>query len=191
MDKNTITVVSGLPRSGTSMMMKMLEAGGLEMQIDALREADEDNPKGYYEDQRVTKLKEDNSWVGEAKGKVVKVICNLLPSLPPEFRYNIVFVRREIAEVLASQKKMLERRGTKDSIPDDKMAAFFRKDIERVEAWLAKQPNIDVLYLHYSDVMKDPAANAERINGFLGGGLDVNKMAEVADPKLYRNRASS
>lgn len=189
MDKNTITVVSGLPRSGTSMMMKMLEAGGLEVIADSQREADDDNPKGYYEDQRFKTLHKDNSWIKEALGKSVKVIYNFLVNLPPEYRYNVVFLRREIAEVLASQKKMLERRGTKDNIPDDKMAAFFRKDLERVEAWLAKQPNIDVLYLGYHDVVKDPLANAERINGFLGGGLDVQKMAEVADPTLYRNRA--
>ncbi len=189
MDKNTITVVSGLPRSGTSMMMKMLEAGGLEVIADAQRAADDDNPQGYYEDQRFKTLHKDNSWIREALGKSVKVIYNFLVNLPPEFRYNIVFLRREISEVLASQKKMLARRGTEDAIPDDKMAAFFRKDLERVEAWVAKQPNIDVLYLNYHDVVKDPLANAERINGFLGGGLDVQKMAVVADAGLYRNRA--
>ncbi len=189
MDPKTITLVSGLPRSGTSMMMKMLEAGGLEVVIDNLREADDDNPKGYYEDQRFKRLKEDNAWVGEAAGKVLKVIYNFLPNLPSQFHYKVVFVRREIAEVLASQKKMLERRGTKDAVSDEQMAAFFRKHLEKIEKWVAEQPNFDVLYVHYREVLKDARGHAEKINRFLGGGMDVEKMANVADPSLYRNRA--
>jgi hypothetical protein len=190
MDRDAITIVSGLPRSGTSMMMKMLEAGGMPVLTDHVRTADEDNPKGYYEFERVKQIENDSAWLADAQGKVVKMIAALLKHLPAEYTYKVVFMRRNIEEVLASQRQMLIRRGEPaDKIADKKMAALFARHVERVEDWLGTQPNIDVLYIHYSDVLADPAGQAERVNRFLDNVLDAEKMAQVVDPSLYRQRA--
>ena len=189
MNSKTITIVSGLPRSGTSMMMKMLEAGGMEVLTDNIRTADEDNPKGYYEFERVKQIEEDREWLPEAQGKVVKMIAALLKHLPPDYDYKIIFVRRNMEEILASQKQMLIRRGEPtDRIGDEKMAALFQRHVQQVEAWLAEQPNIDVLYTHYNEILASPEENAVRINHFLGNTLDVKSMTEIVDPELHRQR---
>ncbi len=187
---DAIVVVSGLPRSGTSMMMKMLEAGGVPPVTDELRTADDDNPKGYYEFERVKQMdKGDVSWVPGARGKVVKVISALLKHLPKDQQYKVIFLRRHMTEILASQRKMLIRRGEDpDKMDDAQMAALFERHVQQVEQWLAKQPNFDVLYLHYSDVMADPLTAANTLSRFLGRDMDVQAMAAVADPNLYRNR---
>jgi len=186
---NPVVIVSGLPRSGTSMMMKMLEAGGMELIIDGIRTADEDNPKGYYEFERVKQLdKGDTAWVAGAQGKAVKVIAALLEYLPSEYTYQVLFMNRRMPEVLASQRKMLERRGEKSEISDEKLAALLRKHVQQVKAWLAGQPNFEMLELDYNAMLVDPEPWAERINAFLGGKLDVQAMVEVVDPNLYRNR---
>jgi hypothetical protein len=185
-----ITVVSGLPRSGTSMMMKMLEAGGIPPVTDELRTADEDNPKGYYEFERVKQMdKGDVAWVPGAKGKVVKVISALLKYLPGDQQYRVVFVRRNMPEILASQRKMLIRRGEDpNKMDDEQMAMLFEKHVKQVESWLAAQPNIRTLYVHYSEVLADPLPQIAAINDFLGEKLDARAMAGVVDPELYRNR---
>ena len=189
MNQQSITIVSGLPRSGTSMMMKMLEAGGLPVLTDRIRTADEDNPKGYYEFERVKQIEEDRSWLPDAQGKAVKMIAALLKHLPPDYAYKVVFMRRDIEEVLASQREMLIRRGEPtDRIPDERLADLFAKHVEQIEAWIAGQPNVDVLYVHYSDVLANPLDHARRINRFLGGALDEQAMAGVVDPDLYRQR---
>lgn len=185
-----IVVVSGLPRSGTSMMMKMLEAGGLAPITDSLREADQDNPKGYYEFERVKQLdKGDTAWVPEARGKVIKVISALLKFLPGNEQYKVIFIRRNMPEILASQRKMLVNRGEDpDKMDDAQMAMLFEKHIQQIEAWLKDQPNFDVLYIHYSDVLSDPVTAAQAIAAFLPGRVDAEAMVEVVDPDLYRNR---
>ena len=189
MNEPTITIVSGLPRSGTSMMMKMLAAGGLEPLTDNIRTADEDNPKGYFEFERVKQIETDKSWLEDARGRVVKLISALLKHLPQSYNYKIIFMRRAMPEILASQRQMLIRRGEKaDAVPDDKMALMFDKHVAQVEAWLAEQPNIDVLYVSYNDVMTDPRAHAERIDSFLGGSLRVDEMVGVVDRALYRQQ---
>lgn len=189
-EKPFITVVSGLPRSGTSMMMKMLEAGGIPPIIDNIRTADEDNPKGYYEFERVKALdKGDTAWVQDAVGKSVKVISALLKYLPTDYQYRVIFVQRNMDEILASQRKMLIRRGEDpDKMDDAQMAQLFDKHVNQVEAWLREQPNMQVLYVHYSNVLADPEVYAAQVNAFLGGELDQHKMVEVVDPDLYRNR---
>ena len=189
MESETITVVSGLPRSGTSMMMKMLAAGGIEPLIDNLREADDDNPKGYFEFERVKQIEHDKAWLADARGRVVKLISALLKHLPSEYNYKIIFMRRAMSEILASQRQMLLRRGEPaDAVPDEKMAAMFEMHIAQVESWLASQPNIETLYVSYNQVMKDPRPHAERINDFLGGSLNVDAMTVVADRSLYRQK---
>ncbi len=186
-------VVSGLPRSGTSMMMKMLEAGGIPPITDELREADVDNPKGYYEFERVKQMdKGDIAWVPDAQGKVVKVISALLKHLPSDYPYKVIFIRRNMAEILASQRKMLVHRGEDpDKMDDEQMAMLFEKHVAQVEAWMAAQPNIEVLYVHYSDILSDPLPQITAVNNFLGNILDEQAMAEVVDPNLYRNRDKS
>jgi hypothetical protein len=191
--KEAVVVVSGLPRSGTSMLMSMLDAGGIPPITDDIRTADEDNPKGYYEFERVKALdKGDTAWVADAQGKSVKVISALLKYLPPEYQYKIIYVRRNMQEILASQRKMLVRRGEDpDKVDDAQMAALFEKHVSQVESWLREQPNIQVLYEHYSDILADPEKEARRIDDFLGGRLQVERMAEAVDPDLYRNRRNT
>ncbi len=187
-----ITVVSGLPRSGTSMMMKMLHAGGIPPITDEIRRADTDNPKGYYEFERVKKLdKGDTAWVPDAVGKSVKVITALLTHLPKDYTYRVLIMRRDLDEVLASQAKMLERRGEQQAVSDDKMKALFTKHLRQIEAWLQQQPNVAWLDVNYGELVKDPQSQLVRINEFLGGNLDVAAMAAVADPQLHRNRADA
>jgi hypothetical protein len=185
-----ITIVSGSPRSGTSMMMSMLEAGGLLPLTDLLRAADEDNPKGYYEFERVKKLDEgDIAWLPEAGGKAVKVISMLLRHLPPGYPYKVLFMRRKIGEILASQQKMLaNREKPTNQVSDRELAAMYRQHLEQVEVWLAAQANIVVLYVNYNQVLESPRPQVERINRFLGGTLDEEAMLAVVDKRLYRQR---
>lgn len=170
--------------------MKMLEAGGIPPLTDKIRAADDDNPKGYYEFERVKAMdKGDTAWLKDAQGKSVKVISALLKHLPADYQYNIIYIRRNMSEILASQRKMLIRRGEDpDKMDDEQMAALFNKHVAQVEKWLAEQPNMTVLYVHYSDVLADPLPQIAKINELLGGGLDTQEMANMVDPSLYRNR---
>lgn len=189
--KEPIVIVSGLPRSGTSMMMKMLEAGGIPPLTDKIREADKDNPKGYYEFERVKQLdKGDTAWLSEAKGKAVKVISALLKHLPADYEYRIIFMRRNMPEILASQRKMLIRRGEDaDNMDDATMASLFEKHLKSTMQWIDSQPNVSALYVHYSDMLTNPIPQTQKINEFVGSHLNEAAMAEVVDPDLYRNRA--
>src|SRR5262249_56192146 len=111
-----------------------------------------------------------------ARSRVVKLISALLKHLPPSYQYKVVFMKRAMSEILASQRQMLIRRGEPaDKVPDDKMAAMFNKHVAQVEACLAAQPNISILYVNYNEVMKDPRPHAERINAFLGRSLAVGE----------------
>ncbi|MBD3287832.1 sulfotransferase family protein [candidate division KSB1 bacterium] len=188
--ENVVTLVSGLPRSGTSMMMKILEAGGMEVLTDNLRTADEDNPKGYYEFELVKKMKERQDWLLNAKGKVVKVISALLKDLPPDFSYKVIFMRRNMAEILASQRKMLIRRGEPtDSISDEKMEKVFENHLKQVKEYLKSHDNFKVMYVDYNDVLCDPEPHLDEINAFMGNSLDKDQMRGVVDTRLYRNKA--
>jgi len=192
MDHESVTIVSGLPRSGTSMMMKMLEAGGMTPMVDNIRKADEDNPKGYYELERVKELdkSDDKDWLVEAQGKVVKIISQLLKELPSNQTYKVIFMRRKMAEILASQKQMLVRRGQPtDQISDEELARLFEQHLRQLEGWLAEQPNFDVVYVPYNEVLTEPDKHAAAMNEFLGGGLDTDAMAAVVDKSLHRQRA--
>ena len=184
-----ITVVSGLPRSGTSMVMKMLEAGGLMPLTDEIRQADTDNPRGYYEFEPVKKLETDQSWLPQAKGKAVKIISMLLRYLPPNYAYKVIFIRRHIPEVLASQKQMLVRRGEPaDQVSDEEMARIYDNHLRQTETWLNTRPDFDVLYINHRDIIDNPAGSCKKINKFLGGRLDVKQMTGVVDNALYRQR---
>jgi hypothetical protein len=185
-----ITVVSGLPRSGTSMMMKMLNAGGMSLLVDNLRMQDDDNPEGYYEFEPVKKLSQgDFSWLGDAQGKTVKVIAALLTHLPSAYTYQVIFMRRDMNEILASQKKMLINRGEDpNKISDLEMSKFFERHLSKVLSWIDQQPNIRKIDINYNSLFKDPKPHVEQIDQFLGNTLDVEKMVEVINPDLYRQR---
>jgi hypothetical protein len=187
-----ITVVSGLPRSGTSMMMQILAAGGLPVVTDEQRTADDDNPKGYYELERVKALKQgDTAWLDQAGGKCVKVISYLLQSLPPTYSYKVIFMQREMAEVLASQKQMLIRRGEPtDKTSDAVMASYFERHLAEVEAWLAKQKNFQVCTIPYAGLLEQPQQHIQQVIAFLGLALDEEAMLGVPDQNLHRQRRS-
>jgi hypothetical protein len=188
-----IVVVSGLPRSGTSMMMAMLEAGGLPPLTDKIRTPDDDNPRGYYEFERVKQLdKGDTGWLSEAEGKAVKVISALLTHLPATGSYRVLFMRRQMEEILESQRAMLLRRGqSADPKGDTEVEALMAAHVAQVRRWLDQQPNIRTLEVDYNQTLTDGAAAARQINAFLGGWLDEARMADVVDRKLYRNRGQT
>jgi len=192
--KNTVNIVSGLPRSGTSMMMKMLEAGGIDPLIDNVRKADIDNPKGYYEFERVKQIKDDQGWLEDAKGKVVKMVSMLLMDLPEGYHYKIVFMRRELSEVLASQRKMLNRiegpqpTGEEAEAEDRIMTNNYRQHLIKVHFAMEKRSDVELIYVKYNDFLANPTPHVETVAEFFNGELDMEKMAEVVDPSLYRNR---
>ncbi|MBX3372894.1 MAG: sulfotransferase [Phycisphaeraceae bacterium] len=187
-----ITIVSGLPRSGTSLVMQMLQAGGMPVVTDERRTADPDNPRGYFEDERVKHLRDDASWLAHAAGHAVKVIHMLLQDLPLEHDYRVLFVERDPAEVIRSQSVMLRRRGRPGAgLPDDRLREVFAQQVAAVRRHLAVHPCFRVLDVRYADVVGDPAGESARIGAFLGGGLDLSAMATAVDPALWRNRASS
>ncbi|MDX1503060.1 MAG: sulfotransferase family protein [Thermoanaerobaculia bacterium] len=186
-----IVVVSGLPRSGTSMAMKMLEAGGVPLVVDGVRTADADNPKGYYEFEPVKDLARDpaKAWLPGARGRAVKIISHLLKELPGSYNYKVILLVRHLDEVLASQAKMLTRRGEGSDTPDERMTELLGDDLWRARYLLKRAPHFDLLELDYAQVVGDPVTAARQLDEFLGGGLDVDRMAAVVDPALYRNRA--
>ena len=183
-----ITVVSGLPRSGTSLVMQMLAAGGLPVMGDDLRQADEDNPRGYLEYEKVKSLERDTTWLPEAEGKAIKIISFLLPKLPSSFEYRVIFVRRNLTEVLRSQEKMLERRGQPPGPPAEIMAAHFQKHLQTVEQWLSRQPNIQVHYCEHAQLINEAAQTSTAIRDCLKLALDTEKMTACVVPELHRQR---
>lgn len=187
----TITIVSGLPRSGTSMMMRMIDQGGIEAITDRVRAADDDNPQGYYEFEPVKRTKDDPSWLPSAVGKSVKMIYLLLYDLPDDYHFRVVFMRRNLDEVIDSQNIMLERRGkSQGGLSTDQLRDNFRNQLDKVYAWLAERPNFDMKYVDYNEVLKNPEPIAQAVNEFLGGSLNTQAMIEVVKPDLYRNRRS-
>jgi hypothetical protein len=191
-EDETITIVSGLPRSGTSLMMRALEAAGKPLLIDGLRRPDEDNPRGYYEFERVKQIADDRSWLEQAHGKAVKLIAQLLFHLPRGPRYKVVFMRRALHEVLASQKVMLQRRSQAESVPDDEeMRRVLIRHLLDVEDRLRQRPDLETLFVSFNRMLGDPLRQADRISRFLGGGLSASAMAETVDPALYRQRGEA
>ncbi|MCA9062014.1 MAG: thioredoxin, partial [Planctomycetaceae bacterium] len=162
-----ITVVSGLPRSGTSMMMRMLAAGGLAPLTDELRTPDDDNPNGYYEFEDVKSVAEDASWLDRAVGGSVKMVYSLLRHLPTDREYRVVFMRRNTDEILQSQKKMLERNGISTDIPDDQMRAMFDRELRQFYAWVPQQSHLKLVNVSYNDLLADPTRMITQINRHL------------------------
>lgn len=189
MEQKAVIVVSGLPRSGTSMMMQILEAGGVEVLTDGIRKSDDDNPKGYYELEAVKRLQEDQAGLDGAEGKAVKVISELLKHLPPKFHYRVIFMLRNMGEILASQTQMLIRKGKPiGNTSDEKLSELFQRHLEQVKVWMEQQPNTEVLYVNYNEMLKDPRKGVEKISRFLGTTLDLERMAVTVDEALHRQR---
>jgi hypothetical protein len=186
-----ITVVSGLPRSGTSLMMQMLAVGGLQVLTDGERQADADNPRGYYEWERIKLLPQQPNCIQEAEGKVVKVISQLLFALPSVHDYRIIFMQRPLAEVVASQSEMIRRRGTAGAaLPPPALIAGLQAHLNLVNAWLRDKINISVYRLEHHEVLQDPLQVSESIQKFLECPLDVPAMSRQIDESLYRQRTA-
>ena len=184
-----ITIVSGLPRSGTSLMMQMLTAGGLTALSDGERKADTDNPRGYLEWERIKQLPQDPRLIHEAEGKVVKVISQLLLSLPDGYEYRIVFMQRPLPEVLKSQEEMLKRRGTsQEGGNSTAIEHAFQRHLIEVERWLATKAKTKVFRVHYHRVLREQQKLAKELAEFLDSPLNVKAMVEQVDGSLYRNR---
>ena len=184
-----IVIVSGLPRSGTSLMMQMLQAGGIPLLIDDHRPADADNPNGYWEYEPVKRLQQDNSWMHKAEGKSVKVVSALLQYLPPQYTYKIIFMQRPMQEVLASQAVMLKRQGAQGGKADDQtLGTAFAQHLDRIEGWLAAQKHMPVLPVNYHETIADPARTAARVTQFLALPLVGDAMDRAVDPRLHRQR---
>jgi hypothetical protein len=188
----SITVVTGIPRSGTSLLMQMLAAGGLPVLGDGVRAPDADNPRGYFEFEPAKRLASDASWLIRAEGRAVKIVHTLVPSLPPNRRYRVLLVRRRLDEVLASQRAMLARRGEpSDPEGEARLLPALRAQLARLERWLEAREGLGWLRIDHAGLIADPKAAARSIAAFLDGGLDDAAMAACVDPALHRQRGSA
>jgi hypothetical protein len=188
--RERITIVSGLPRSGTSAMMQMLSQAGMEALTDNLRAADKDNPSGYYELEVVQKIRNDTSWLNDAKGKIVKVVSPLLTHLPEDYTYDVIFMRRDLNEIIASQAKMIEHRQSSGAeLDSEQLKRTYKNHLKDIYIWMGSKQNMRTLSVNYRDVIDEPAKVAQNLVAFLGSDLDPNAMIAAVDNSLYRNRA--
>ena len=187
-----ITVVSGIPRSGTSLMMQMMAAGGMPVLTDGQRSADDNNPRGYFELESVKSLGRNQDVLAQAEGKVVKVISSLLPSLPKQFEYRVIFMCRPLEEVVSSQNRMLERLGKEvPPTPTTAVVAAFQEHLRKIRSWLGQQPNVAVLYLDYPAVVQAQEEQTAKICAFLGRDLDRAAMIRQIEHSLHREKSGS
>jgi hypothetical protein len=184
-----ITVVSGLPRSGTSLVMQMLEKGGMEILTDHVRKPDKDNIRGYYEYEKVKSLKRDNSWLSEAENKAVKIIAQLLPFLLPQYQYSVLFVERPMDEILSSQAKMLESR-EQPAADSRQLETIFVQQVKRIKSWIENQSNIRILCLQYHRLMLHPEEEVPKIPEFLCVDMNLEAMVSVIEPSLWHYRST-
>jgi hypothetical protein len=186
---NRITIISGLPRSGTSVMMQMLVEAGMTALTDDQRVADEDNPKGYYELAAVQKLQQDTAWLADARGKVLKVVSPLLAHLPDGYDYDVIFMRRDLEEIITSQSRMIANRQSDGAeLNDEQLIKTYKNHLKDVYVWMGSQENVRSLSVQYRDIIEDPAAAATQVVEFLDKGLDPGSMVSAVDASLYRNR---
>jgi hypothetical protein len=212
---NRITVVSGLPRSGTSLAMQILAAAGLEVAQDGVRPPDPDNPRGYFELEAVKGIRRDARFLEGCRGRVVKIVAPLLMELPKHFAYRVIFVERDLAEILASQRRLLERQGSDggqegialDGATDEVLARAFRGALDRCRAWLARTQEIPALFVDHRTLLGSTGESVSRIAQFLeqtGDGARTSAslsaaaaeraqaaMIRAVDSSLYRSRGGS
>jgi hypothetical protein len=179
-----VIIVSGLPRSGTSMMMQMLQAGGIPVVYDKKRPADKHNPYGYFELEKVKKLEQDNSWIKNCTGKTVKILFHLLKYLPETTQYKIIFMQRDLNDVIASQDKMLESYTKTVHGDRAKVITLFEKERNHIISWLEEKKNMDVLYVEYSDVLARNNEVLLQLSEFLGARLDIKSMQLAVNPVI-------
>lgn len=191
--KGTITVVSGLPRSGTSMMMQMLQKGGMPIFTDEQRSADDNNPKGYLEHEAVKSLQKNKQWLVNANEKAVKIIANLLVHLPLQYHYKIIFMERDLSEVVNSQRKMLNRLGkqTKNEVYPFRLVEEYQRTLEKTKQWASRHANVEVIYIPYAEVVEKPFEQALLINEFLDYQLLPELMVQAVEIDLYREKATA
>lgn len=185
-----ITIVSGLPRSGTSLMMQMLAAGGLPILTDQQRKPDIHNPRGYCEWEAAKLLPKQPKRIDEAEGKAVKVISELLFSVPRGRDYKLIFMERPLSEVLTSQDKMLQHSGSTELVDDALLTQAFREHMGHVVSWLELRKEIPLCRVGFRKLLGDPSGCAQTICDFLELNLNVEAMARAVDMSLYRNRCS-
>src|SRR5262245_59176353 len=184
---NEIIIDSGLPHSGTSLMMQILDNRGIDVFPDRIPRAATDNHKRYCECERVQAIQRDTSWLPDTRGKAFKMVSQLLYDLPPSEKYRIIFMERDFDEMLASQEKMLQRLG-KPAAPREEIKRAYKVHLKRLHDWLGQQRNVQVLHVNYNDLVQQPRPQAERVCQFLGGNVDIEGMLSAVDPSLYRNR---
>lgn len=187
----SINIVSGLPRSGTSMMMSALQAAGMPLLVDHVRKADQNNPRGYYEFELAKKLPQGESrWLKQARGRTVKIISYLLTYLPQSYDYRILFMERNLSEILASQARMLQRDGkqSESSGSDADLITSYAAHLEEIKFFMHKKPWIQVLFVSYNDILRQPEKAFQPVVNFLERELDPAVMAAVVDPSLYREK---
>jgi len=185
----SVTIVTGVPRSGTSLVMQMLAAGGHPVASDGVRRADPNNPRGYFELEAARRLARDASWLPGIAGRAVKLVHTLVPSLPPDLHFRVLMVRRRLDEVLASQRVMLARWGpAPDDAEDARLLPVLEAQLARLERWLGAREDFAWLRIDYGALVAEPGPVAARMNAFLGGGLDEGAMAACVDPALHRQR---
>ncbi len=185
-----ITVVSGLPRSGTSLMMQMLKNGGMELLTDSIREADDNNSRGYFEYENVKSLQKDNKWIEEAEGKAIKIIAQLLPYVPPEYDYSVIYMVRPSDEIIKSQQKMLHNlHQNTESVDPALLEKTYTKQVNRVQQWMERHPRIKTLHVFYPEVLHHPLEQAKAVRQFLNVDLDVEKMASAVDQSMWHQKS--
>lgn len=189
-DSQRITVVTGLPRSGTSLMMQMLERGGMKLMVDGVRHADLSNPRGYYEHEKAKNIMKDSSWLADAEGAAVKIVAPLLYHLPKGRQYDVLFMERDLEEIIGSQARMIDSLGAKSSFSQPELANAFSSELIKARDWVTGSPNIRVLFVQYNNLIADSTGEASRVAHFLGTPVSTAAMAAAVDPSLYRVRTA-
>ena len=169
-------------------MMQMLAAGGIEPLCDDARRPDVHNPRGYFELEAIKRLASDATCLDSAAGRAVKVVSALLPELPRDRAFRVIFMHRDLEQVLASQARMLA--GTAEGErPDAELRGALARHVEKVVRFVDAAEHLDVLHVQHAEVLASPRAAAERVARFVGRPLRVEAMAAAVDPQLFRQRA--
>lgn len=194
-------LVSGLPRSGTALMMEMLSAGGWPIMVDRERAPDSDSPEGHYEWEGIKQLRQRPEVIREAEGKVLRVVSTLLPLLPNRHRYRVLFMQRPIEQVVDSQFRMIARRKGRSEDPANTPAEERQAMIKRLRAhaeWsvehLRVAPNFEMFEVDYPALIAKPDDWVARIAAFAGRPdtpvAILEQMKSAVKPEMFHNRGA-